>query len=152
MRIVKVPRDFETLPYNNVGIISPPYGYKEPLRSRLRKGFVWVMFGLLVILLVIAAVGTVLSMIFHLPFVLLGLAWGYWRGKVATTKGAGQQSLERDASCKRGLSGFRQADLSPVTPSVRRPVKSRGATYLVQHNPAVREIVEDQLNWAAPRG
>jgi len=155
MRIVKVPADFETLTYSEVGIISPPYGYKEPLRSRLRKGIVLVMFGLFVVLLVIAAAETVLSMILHLPFVLLAMAWGYWRGsrrKAVTTEGAGQQSLQWDASSKSDQSGFRQADLTPVTPTVRRPVKRRCAIFLVQDNPSVREIVEDQSNRDAPRG
>jgi uncharacterized membrane protein len=103
MRIVRV-EDIETLTYSDAGIISPPFGYKEPLRSRLRKGLRLAIFGVFAVLAAIVMAIAILGAILHLPFLLLGLAWGYWKQrstrKAATTESVEEQPIAWNASTK----------------------------------------------------
>ena len=92
--------DFDTLTYGDPGIIGPPFGYKEPLRSRLRKGLLVAITGVFAVLFVVAIAVAILDAILHLPFLLIGLAWGSWRSrrKAATTASLKEQPIKRNDS------------------------------------------------------
>lgn len=114
-----VAEDFETLTYTDPGIVSQPFGYKEPLRSRLKKGLTVAITGVFVVLFVVVA-------ILHLPSLLIALAWEYWRSrrKAATTESVKEQPIKSDASSNIDESIERYEALGRIynTRCRRRPV------------------------------
>ena len=111
--------DFDTLTNGDPGIISPPFGHKESLRSRLKKGLSVAITGVFVVLFVVFA-------ILHLPTLLTVLALEYWqsRRKAATAESVEEQPIKWDdssninESIERNQAPARMYD----TRSRRRPV------------------------------
>ncbi len=97
---LEVAQDVETLVNSGPGIISQPFGYKEPLTSRLRKGLLLAIVGVFAVLLVMVMAIAILDAILHLPFLLIALAWVSWRSrrKAATTESVEEQPITWDDS------------------------------------------------------
>ena len=113
---LEVAERVETLTYSDPGIISTPFGYKKPLRSRLREGLLLAIRGVFAVLLVIVMVLAILGTILHLPLLLLALAWATWKqrsiGKPATTETLEEQPIKLDDSSNTGQSFDRHEALA----------------------------------------
>ena len=119
------------LPYDDAGIIVTPFDFHQSLRTRIRKGITWAIFGVLAVVLGLILLLTVVEVILHLPFLLPAWAWCLGVDKLRSRKKAGSpevagelspESLQKRARVSRGrLTGDRTCQY-PGPRRVRQPL------------------------------
>jgi uncharacterized membrane protein YfcA len=85
-------------PYDDAGIIVPPFDFHQSLRTRIGRGIGWAIFAVLGVLVGLMLLLTVVDAILHLPFLLLALAWYLGVDKLRSHKKAGSAEVPGEPS------------------------------------------------------